>query len=69
MKYKKSTREEQSKVRVKWKTEIHIHLKVQIKLYGGRVVGVWEKLWQVERQGVPYKEDSLNKVRDGQRAG
>lgn len=56
-------------MRVKWKTEIYIHLKVQIKLYGGRVIGVWEKLWQVERQGVPYKEDSLNKVRGGQRAG
>lgn len=56
-------------MRVKWKTEIHIHLKDQIKLYGGRVVGVWERLWQVEIQSVPYKEDSLNKVGDGQRVG
>lgn len=38
---------------VKRKTEIHIYLKDQIKLYGKRVVGVWEEFWQVDIQSVP----------------
>lgn len=39
VKYIKSIREKQNKVRKERKTETHIHLKDQIKHYGGRVVG------------------------------